>query len=144
MTDNDKIWKWYVEQLNIVSRFFAKKFSHETIEADDVIGDILLDLLADIAKAEEIYQKGNLSAVFTLFKRKVNSMKGAEMGYKNDTDICYYHKIMKICNRYGIEPKTDNAYKIWALADNSTLTIHYISWLLTRNIPKKTNIDDMK
>lgn len=119
------IWTWFVNECNIMSRYFGL----QKCDAEDLAEDVLLDLLNDKELARRIYERELRGVLSKIVKHKLYAIT-AKKFFDSKEDYCRYRKITNACDRYAIPALPANAYKIAAVIDDKNFSIQSVRRLL--------------
>lgn len=120
------MWEWLMQQLKS-----AAKSVGNYNDKDDIIAEVLLQLLEDKNLATKIYKSKNVGILYAMLKYKQFELN-SKYGFENKIALSRYLRIINCCEKYGIEPVPENAYKIVALIEdfNNNFSIEGVRDLL--------------
>lgn len=130
------MWEWIYNELFKQMKTF-KGLNGRQIDKDDVIGNVSLYLCQHKEEACKIYKEKKKSILYQMLKHEIYAISGMRV-FKDKMEYSRFQRIKKICQEYNIEIKKENAYKIFALLDNSeNFTINGIEHIIEMAEPLK-------
>lgn len=123
------MWNWILDELKTACRITGVS-KHSGTEAEDVISEVCLQLIANPEYAKEIYEGKKTWLLLKLVKAQIYDSK-SKLSFDNRTEFSRYQKISLVCEKYGIEPIPENAYKIEAVMDSGSMSISTIAVILS-------------
>lgn len=135
------MWAWIIEQLYCACQItgIAKSSGAET---DDVVQDVCMQLIGNPKYAKEIYEGKKTWLLAKLVKAQIYDSE-SRMYFDNKMDFSRYQRIIAVCDKYGIEPIAENAYKISSIMNNSSFGIPIVATLLSNKKPAVVISADM-
>lgn len=140
------VWMWIMDELRKAVKALPLSKRFVDVEKDDIMQNVALILLNDSKLAKDIYDNKKVGALYTIVRREIYNNE-ATFFFENKMDFCRFQRIMAVCEKYGIQPILENAYKISALLEtgNNNFTISGVASLLAR-VPSdlKLSVPDLK
>lgn len=138
------MWEWLLQELKKASKEVTTN-KHYGIERDDVVSNVILNLYKKPELAIELYEsKSDIKPLLIcMLKREVYAMKSK---YFNSSkgQLSRYNSIIKVCEKYNIDPLPENAYKISVLINleknTNTYSIARVINVLSNNSVLSNNI----
>ena len=111
------MWKWLLEKTErIINTCFRINRNLITLERDDIVQEVMLKLNLDSETAKKIYNEKNTKLLFTIVRSEIYEAE-SKSNFSNKMELSRFQRILAVCDRYGISPVPENAYKISALID---------------------------
>lgn len=130
------MWAWILSELQKAVTALPMDSAITGIDKDDIVSIVILYLCEDQKLAVEIYKNQKIGLLYQLVKCELYEQK-SRMFFNNKMELTNYNRIMDVCQKYNIEAKKENAYKISALLEDTTanLNITGVISLLSMRIP---------
>lgn len=130
------MWQWILENLTrAVKSIPLSNNIVALVGKDDIVSNVCLYLCEHQDVAKEIYENKKVPYLYTLAKREVYEQQ-SKMFFDNKVELSRYQRIIAVCEKYGIEPKVENAYKISAILDDqSNFSITGVMAILSADTP---------
>ena len=125
------MWEWIFTELIKAGKRIMKSPNNDGIELDDVVQEVCLRLIENQDFAEEIYNSQNIGILTKLLKLQMYEQRSNNF-FDNKTDFMRYQKILKVCERYCIEPIPQNAYKISEILNDNSYSISLVESILAK------------
>ena len=111
------MWEWLTKQTQRVLNTLGLNAHYIDVNAEDIVQNVLINLLADENLARDIYENKKYRLLYTIVKREVYASEAS--GFSNKMELSRFQRIMSVCSKYNIDPIPENAYKISAILDNA-------------------------
>lgn len=129
------MWQWILENLTRAVKSINLSKNIIAVDKEDIVSNVCLYLCEHQDIAKEIYEHKKIPYLYTLAKREVYEQQ-SKMFFDNKVELSRYQRIIAVCEKYGIEPKVENAYKISAvLDDQSNFSITGVMIILSADTP---------
>lgn len=122
------MWEWLNTAVRELVRLY--RISSSLGDRDDISQEVLMYLNKDISLAEKIFEEKNKCLLYTIIKKIIFRESAKSKGFKKDT-LTHYNRIINVCDKHGIEPSPENAYKISEIINESNYSIVYVKSLLS-------------
>lgn len=136
------MWEWIMNELYTVCKATGISKSSGT-ETDDVVQDVCMQLLQRKEYAKEIYENKKTGLLLKLVKAQAYESK-SRLFFENKVELSRYQRIVSVCERYGIEPDSANAYKISALMNEQQYSIAMIASLLEAKKRRTISLQELQ
>ena len=130
------MWEWIITELRKIVKILPLSNCVTGIEKDDIISIVLVYLFQNKSIAKKIYENKEIGLLYTIAKKEIYNQRG-KLFFDNKQDFSRFQRIMAACEKYGIEPKVENAYKIAVVLEDefANFTISGVVSLLSQNCP---------
>ena len=122
------MWEWLNSTVRDLVRLY--RISSSLGDKDDISQEVLMYLNKELTLAEKIYTEKNKCLLYTIIKKIIFRESAKSKGLKKDT-LTHYNRIINICDKHGIDPTPENAYKIAELINEANYSIVYVRTILS-------------
>ena len=122
------MWEWLNTAVRELVRLY--RISSSLGDRDDISQEVLMYLNKDISLAEKIFEEKNKCLLYTIIKKIIFRESAKSKGIKKDT-LTHYNRIINVCDKHGIDPCPENAYKISEIINESNYSIIYVKSILS-------------
>lgn len=130
--EQDAMWSWIYEQALqcCTKKGINPSFVGYHIDGEDIANDVILFLIENPKKAEEIFEAKNVSQLSKIVSNTIFTLTSKER-YRSQKENFIAQRVRKTCDEKGIMPIPENAYKIAGVIDkNGDFSIATIERLL--------------
>lgn len=112
------MWAWILKELQKSVRALSLNSAAIGVEKEDIVSLVIIKLCQNEALAKDIYDNKKKGYLYRLIKQEIYEQSSKDF-FDNRMQLSRYQRIIAVCEKYNIEPRPENAYKISALLDNS-------------------------
>ncbi len=144
------MWAWILDELRKIVYSLKVNRTITSVDEDDIISEIVLYLCQNQNVAEDIYNNKKISFLYSLARKEIYNQQGQQF-FNNKMEFSWWQRIKDVCEKYEIEMRPENAYKISAILEETSpnFNISGIINLLSADNPlnngyasKETRLDE--
>ena len=130
------MWAWILSELQRITKSLQVNRTITAVDEDDIVAEVLLYLCQNQELAQDIYKNKKIMLLYQLARAEIYNQR-AKQFFKNKMELSLWQKIKDVCDKYKIEMRPENAYKISALLEESSanFNISGIISLLSQDNP---------
>lgn len=136
------MWEWLNDNIQRIVR--NVKFNGRIGDRQDIAQETLIYLLNEPAIAKKIYENQENIPLLHVIIKKIIFKETAKINGVKRTAFSYYNRITEVCEQYGIEKKTENAYKISGLLGKPFSIPYVVSLIESAHQPDICYSDKME
>lgn len=127
------MWHWIMDELQKAVNGLRFNKQYIDVERDDIVQNVAITLLNNPELAKDIYDNKKVGTLYVIVKREIYNNE-AKFYFENKMELSRFQRIIAVCEKHGIKPIPENAYKISAILEtgNNNFTISGVESLLSR------------